>query len=288
MPVAFFSLAVALSPAHPSLHCSNFPPSTCRILGREIDTLPVCTLEQLKAFSPENDAESACGTSAAVKWCCEGETCGRSVVCEDGRAALLTDALRHAQAPIAARLATANTGYTAPAALATLLADLADWSGRQFESADAYMTGPASRCGTASIGFHCDDVDVLLIMLSGSKRFRVAGRGVGSPIVIDHVMEPGDAIYIPATFFHSGGDSSSDSSLATESSSTLLSVAMEPADALSAHETVTTWRRARESVRRRLPGPECNSWGWAGSAEGAKMVRQILGGHESTRRFCVG
>jgi uncharacterized RmlC-like cupin family protein len=140
----------------------------------------------------------------------------------------------------------------------------------------------------ASIGFHCDDVDVLLIMLSGSKRFRVAGRGVGSPIVIDHVMEPGDAIYIPATFFHSGGDSSSDSSLATESSSTLLSVAMEPADALSAHETVTTWRRARESVRRRLPGPECNSWGWAGSAEGAKMVRQILGGHESTRRFCVG
>ena len=47
-------------------------------------------------------------------------------------------------------------------------------------------------------------VQVLLVMLRGKKRFRVAGQALGSSIAIDHVLRPGDAIYIPAGCFHSG------------------------------------------------------------------------------------
>ena len=41
-------------------------------------------------------------------------------------------------------------------------------------------------------GWHIDDIDVLLVMLRGCKRFRVAGKTVGSAVVIDHLMREGD------------------------------------------------------------------------------------------------
>jgi hypothetical protein len=47
-------------------------------------------------------------------------------------------------------------------------------------------------------------VQVLLVMLRGKKRFRVAGKALGSSVAIDHMLQPGDAIYIPAGCFHSG------------------------------------------------------------------------------------
>ena len=41
-------------------------------------------------------------------------------------------------------------------------------------------------------------------MLRGAKRFRVAGKALGSAVSIDHVLRPGDALFIPAGCFHSG------------------------------------------------------------------------------------
>ena len=48
---------------------------------------------------------------------------------------------------------------------------------------------------------------MLLVQLRGRKRFRVAGATVGSPVLIDRWLASGDALYIPALYFHSGGDS---------------------------------------------------------------------------------
>jgi hypothetical protein len=90
---------------------------------------------------------------------------------------------------------------------------------------------------------HIDDVDVLLVQLRGSKRFRVAGRAAGSAVVVDHLLNVGDALYIPALYFHTGGDSSSASSDAPPS--TMLSVAMPPASETDASHAVGEWRRAR-------------------------------------------
>ena len=81
----------------------------------------------------------------------------------------------------------------APAPTLTLAVTL---TRRAFCDADAYCT-VAGVLSSASLGWHVDDVDVLLVMCRGRKRFRVAGRGFGSPVVIDTVLEPGDALYIP-------------------------------------------------------------------------------------------
>jgi len=57
---------------------------------------------------------------------------------------------------------------------------------------------------------------------SSASRFRVAGSAAGSRLTIDRRMRPGDAIYIPALTFHTGGCD------ATRDHSMLLSVAMPP------------------------------------------------------------
>ena len=50
---------------------------------------------------------------------------------------------------------------------------------RAFCDADAYCTA-AGVLSSASLGWHVDDVDVLLVMCRGRKRFRVAGlEGLG-------------------------------------------------------------------------------------------------------------
>ena len=60
--------------------------------------------------------------------------------------------------------------------------------------------------GTGSFGWHGDwDFDVLIYLISGMKRFRVAGyRQKHSPVVIDEIMRPGTAVYIPRGYFHNG------------------------------------------------------------------------------------
>ena len=42
-------------------------------------------------------------------------------------------------------------------------------------------------------------VDNLIYVVEGSKRFRVAGTGVGSPVAIDAVLRPGDAVWVRAS-----------------------------------------------------------------------------------------
>ena len=118
--------------------------------------------------------------------------------------------------------------------------------------------------------------DVLLIMLTGQKRFRVAGRTLGSAVQIDHLMCPGDAIYIPALTFHSGG------ARAEAIDSTMLSIALEwekPADRLTATEAVEDWRTTRQALLERLPtGPEHSghTWAWASSNSGTATLRNVF------------
>ena len=116
-------------------------------------------------------------------------------------------------------------------------------------------------------------------MLHGSKRFRVAGRAVGSPVQIDHVMRPGDAIYIPSLTFHSGG--SAGEQLAPEDSM-LLSVALEWPDPDSRQRSaavVEQWKLVRQALMQRLPSDGCTSrWAWAATEEGIDVMRKVTKG----------
>ena len=47
-----------------------------------------------------------------------------------------------------------------------------------------------------------DTADVLIYMVQGSKRFRVAGTELGSPTTVDVVMQPGDAVWVPLGHYH--------------------------------------------------------------------------------------
>ena len=64
----------------------------------------------------------------------------------------------------------------------------------------------SSVVGTGSFGWHGDwDFDVIIILTKGLKRFRVAGyRKKRTPVVIDEIMRPGTAVYIPRGYFHNG------------------------------------------------------------------------------------
>ena len=112
---------------------------------------------------------------------------------------------------------------------------------------------------------------MLLVLLRGRKRFRVAGRTLGSRPVIDHAMEAGDAIYIPALTFHSGGLDEQ------PEDSTLLSLALSPADADAATAAVNRWKNARLAILDRAPR-WCHSWDAAGGAPGVAAIRESCAG----------
>ena len=73
-------------------------------------------------------------------------------------------------------------------------------TGRRLADADFYIARP----GAGSYGWHFDDVDNLVYCVNGTKRFRVAGTEVGSPVVVDVYMEPGDAVWVPTGNYHIG------------------------------------------------------------------------------------
>jgi hypothetical protein len=120
-----------------------------------------------------------------------------------------------------------------------------------------------------------------LMMSLGPLRFRVAGTTAGSHVLVDRDMGPGDAMYIPALSFHTGGcDSMSDDSM-------LMSVAMPPCTGdEAARQGVRAWRAARTAAVARLPTSTANRWAWAGSAEGARWLGDTLGRNPDWRRFC--
>lgn len=134
------------------------------------------------------------------------------------------------------------------------------------------------------------------MMVHGSKRFRVSGAAVGSAPTIDHQLAPGDALFIPALAFHTGGDSTTAeptdeqaaSRLAASSAdSFLLSVAMRPAEPAQAAEAVRQWRAARRLAIERLPAGRGTDWGWAGSDQGRATLHKTLGGNPEWRRFLI-
>jgi hypothetical protein len=73
-------------------------------------------------------------------------------------------------------------------------------TGRELADADLYIAQP----NTGSYGWHFDDVDNLVYCVNGTKRFRVAGTEVGSPVVVDIMMQPGDAVWVPTGYYHIG------------------------------------------------------------------------------------
>ncbi len=241
-------------------------------LATTIHDAPIHSLPLLKAFTKTNQADAFAAAQPPLQWFCQSQQCA-DIFHKD--ATTLADALAETDAPLSARVSTASLrdidGY---------LDELATAVGRRPRDADAYLT---SRTSSASLGWHIDDVDVLLVMLSGAKRFRVAGTTVGSEVIIDRVLEQGDCIYIPALTFHSGGCSTGRSA-----DSTLLSVAFAPrVGDKTARDAVAHWRSARDIVSARLPrgGAACD-WHWArDGGDGRRWLRELLSLNPLLRTF---
>ena len=130
-------------------------------------------------------------------------------------------------------------------------------------------------------------------MLRGAKRFRVAaGAALGGTVGIDHCMAVGDAVFIPALAFHSGGGQRGAADWAAPTTgSMLLSVAFTPAPAKVASEAtaaVELWRAARQRLGERL-GTDARrgGWEWAATREGAARLRSALcvGHGDALERF---
>ena len=280
------ALRSGISAAAPWSAPGAFDKHSLSALASEIERLPMKALPMVKAFAPSNAADAWARDGAHIAWSCLGEDCGR--VHAPGTTVL--DAVTENAAPLAARLSDSRDGSAATAAIGEWVRTLADTTGRPVLDADAYLTPP--RGVSASLGWHVDDVDVLLVMLCGEKRFRVAGSRLGSPTTIDLTMRTGDAIYIPALNFHTGGgDDLSD--LARNNHSVLLSVAHRPlpaAAAAAATRHVTEWRTVRQALLARAPSA---GWEWAGTRAGAHWLGQQFGDSDSStarmvRRHLVG
>ena len=129
-------------------------------------------------------------------------------------------------------------------------------------------------------------------MLRGAKRFRVAaGAVLGGTVRIDHCMAAGDAVFIPALAFHSGGGQRGAADGAAPTGSMLLSVAFTPAPAKAAAEAtaaVELWRAARQRLGERL-GTDARrgGWEWAATRKGAARLRSALcvGHGDALERF---
>ena len=273
--VALSSARLDLRSATPWLREGAFAAEAAQLaeIAEAVDVLPLAASALVKAYSPRADADDQFAEAPAVAWTCCGDACG-SVYAPGTTVA---EAVVRAGNPISARLSSARGGCAAGPALAEWLGALEASSARRVLDADAYVTAGNARA-SASLGWHIDDVDVLLVMLRGSKRFRVAGRAVGSAMAVTHRLTAGDAIYVPRLCFHAGG-------MATEAAeSTMLSVALRPHDCgddcdgadPDATAAVAQWRRARRAVltRRALQ----NSWAWAATEAGGAALRSELGG----------
>ncbi len=249
-------------------------------MAEALHALPLRSFALVKAFERRNDADSFGSLRPTVAWACEADDCGRVLA----PSTTLAQAIALVQAPMSCRVASSGGAHATPR-LREWLGELVSRSGRPFLDADAYVT--SDRHGSASLGWHVDDVDVLLVMLHGSKRFRVAGRAVGSPVEIDAELAAGDAVYIPALTFHTGGASQLHApAAAAAGGSTLLSVAM-PATERGATEAVGQWRAARRVLLERMLAstPESNSWGWASTEAGARALHRTLAANAALKRF---
>jgi len=247
-------------------------------LAADIAGLPISTAALVKAFDSRNDADAFVVPTPLVKWACERHSCTRIFPTDP----TLHEAAQLSGAPISAKVSKAG-GECCTESLRAWLAALETRSGRRLLDVDAYLTSAPTHAKTsASLGWHIDDIDVLLIMLRGRKRFCVAGRTLGSEVSIDHCMSPGDAIFIPALTFHSGGSAEPEESL-------MISIAFAPdakEDRVITSETVDRWRLVRQALLETLAPPvehggsgsrlTSHSWSWASSTEGAAALRGVF------------
>ena len=320
-------LATATSPWLATSDCHH----SSRLLDRTklhslaalVENAPLSGLVQAKAFCSDNDADTFFSSgNDGLSWICFNEACASLSQQAFGRPdATIAEALARMQSPIAARVASRgrSNSYTladddethsdemavAPE-LAEWLCNLDDATQRPYCDADIYCTAAAS--ASASLGWHVDDVDVLLIMLKGRKRFRVAGRTFGSTVAIDAMLEAGDALFIPALTFHTGGgderggNGGGDDAAggwgswargllpsptgAASAESWMLSVALPWADAAAqegAQAAAAEWRDAIEGLAAGLPA-RCNSWSYAATPRGREEMATLLS-DEAAARF---
>lgn len=124
-------------------------------LARDLHSLPLTSATLVKAFDPRNDAESFCVGTPLIRWVCQRDKCG----CVYDPATTILEAATKAGAPISAKLAVTNEGYSATPSLRRWLSSLEEGIGRRSIDVDAYLTS-ASTCATtsASLGWHIDDV----------------------------------------------------------------------------------------------------------------------------------
>ena len=248
-----------------------YQPNALRELATALGSMPLGSASLVKAYDPRNEADAFVVPTPLVKW-----VCGRGLASMYDPATTLRDAAAMSGAPLSAKLASNARGSFASDELATWLTTLEESTGRRVLDADVYLTSAAEHASTsASLGFHIDDIDVFLVMLSGRKRFRVAGRTLGSAVAIDHMMTPGDAIYVPALTFHSGGSAGEPSE-----ESLMLSVAFEwpqPAAREAASGVVGRWKQTRQALLDALPAKAAaRSWAWAATSAGDAALREAF------------
>jgi len=272
-------------------------PARLHVLADGIGRLRFSDLVSCQAYRPGNSADLFLYEGVPLHWLCTAADGGCEMVAEHlwgERDLTLATAVEFSQAPIAARVVASSGAKAATSALSDWLSQLELATGRPHDTVDAYCTD-GKGLSSASAGWHIDDVDVLLIMLRGKKRFRVAGRTLGSHVEIDHVLESGDALFIPALTFHTGGDIQRAGGGFFGSDffgfgpqpfddSVMLSVAFPWSDKEVADEAraiACQWGEARDDACIRLQQQQQSqqqrcTWEWAGRAEGISTLAGLL------------
>ena len=267
-PAALNAPLRACSGRQPWLTEGAFATRFIEALADEVSALRLSTLAQVRGFSGCVGFDDRFATSPTLAFCARREAC--TGLADD---ATLADGHRELAEPFASRIITAGDEGK-PLAQRRWEAAITEATGRPLEDADVYVTNGRGAT-SASFGWHIDDIDVLLVLLRGRKRFRVAGATVGSTPVIDHVMAPGDAIFVPAGAFHTGGQSE-------PSDSMLLSVAFlwsNEHDEYAASKHTERWMDVRKHVLANWLPAERDSWSWAGSAGGREALRARFTSH---------
>lgn len=163
------------------------PAPVCAALSSRLYDLELSHLSLVKAFHPSGSAESLAPVATGLDWVCQYGACAK--IAGHTAATTLHSAVVVSRGPLSARVASsahatdqkaaaASSGaddatstalpVLRPDELHSFLASLHAMTGRSWRDADVYLTKASSP--SASLGWHIDDVDVLLVLLSGTKR----------------------------------------------------------------------------------------------------------------------
>lgn len=171
-----------LSGGSARLLTSAMPAGMCASVSGEVYGLEISRLALVKAFHPSGSADSLAPVASGLDWLCELGSCAS--LPGHTAATTLRQAVEMARGPLSARVAshaptrqaTAEPasdggfhGCSSPSPqLQSFLTSLEERTGREWMNADVYLT--TNHKPSASLGWHIDDVDVLLVLLNGRKR----------------------------------------------------------------------------------------------------------------------